>query len=254
MRRLQLPLAVLLGCSIAFCCSTTKHAVAQFRGADNEEVDVEVPENRPSERPKSMIALSIWILKLSESHEDADAELTAKIAAQAENLSPVVGSVSEVRELVGRMRVAGLLRSEREFRLLMLEGGTLEHQSGRHQPRVVATAVDPRRGQTNSIQFEPTGIKVKARAEVDSDGYVEASLEISESIMVKSENVLIAVSGDGGPLYADVITNRGITTSARVKNGDAVLLQRDSAIDAADPSLDATELIILGASIVEDRD
>ncbi|HEY3393046.1 MAG TPA: hypothetical protein VGK58_10085 [Lacipirellulaceae bacterium] len=252
MRRLRGPLLVVLISTLAVVSSANQHAIAQFgSGRDDDE---QVVENRPSEQPKAMIALTLWILKLSESHEEADPELTAKLAQRAENLSPVVGSISDVRELVGQMRVAGMLHTEREFRLVTLVGGTLEHQTGLHQPRIVATAIDPQQGQTNAIKYEPTGIKIKARAEIDAEGYVEASLEISESNVVKSEDVLIAISGEGGPLFADIITSREFSSTARVKNGGAVLLQSDSVIDTADPSRDAKQLIILGAAVVDSPD
>ena len=179
MCRLQLALAVLLGCSIAFACSDNRRAVAQIGGGGN--ADANETENRPSERPKAMIALSIWILKLSESHEEADPELTAKLAEHAENLSALIGSVSEVRELVGRMRVAGLLRSERELRMVTLVGQPVTSHIGRNQPRIIGVSSDPRRGQTHSLVMEPIGIKIKALPQIDSDDQIQVSLEIGES-------------------------------------------------------------------------
>jgi hypothetical protein len=75
MSQLQTSRVVRLGLLITLACAANQRAVAQ-RGdrADDEQV----AENRTSEQPKAMIALSIWILKLSESHEDADLGVNSK--------------------------------------------------------------------------------------------------------------------------------------------------------------------------------
>jgi hypothetical protein len=250
MSRVQKAVVVLLGVSITLACTGNHRAVAQRVGRADDE---QVAENRPSERPKAMIALSIWILKLSESHEDAEPELTARLVAQTENLSPMVGSVSEVRELVGRMRVAGLLGSERELRMVTLDGQSVTAQIGRNQPRVIATASDPQAGRVNSLKMEEIGVMIKALPQIDSDEQIQVNLEIGESGMEKSNDVVMAMPAEGDPLFADVVTTRQLNTTARVKNGSAVLLQRDAAQDSADSSRDTT-LIILGAAVVDAHD
>jgi hypothetical protein len=252
MRRLHLPLAVVLAWSIAVLDFANQDALAQFRGRRDDEV--KVAENRPTERPKAMIALSIWILKLSESHEEADAELTVRIAAQAENLSPMVGSVSEVRELVKRMRVAGLLQSERELRMVALDGQQVTAQIGRNQPRIVATASDPAHGRMNSIKYEETGVLINASPQIDTEDFIQVSVEIGESDTEKSTDVAISMPLEGAPLYADVVTMRQFNTTARTKSGEAVVLKNDAVHESKDPAQDTTELIILGAAIVEEQD
>jgi type II/III secretion system protein len=251
MSRLPMPLVVLLALSISLACTANHRAVAQRGGRTEDE---RVAENRPSEQPKAMIALSVWILKLSASHEEADPELTATISAQTENLSPVIGTVSEVRELVARMRVAGLLGKERELRMVTVDGQPVTAQIGRNQPRIVGTSSDPRRGQVNSLKMEEIGVMIKAVPQIDSDEQIQVSLEIGESGFEKSTDVVIAMPAEGGPLFADVVTTRQFNTTARVKSGNAVLLQRDATRDSTDASRDTTELIILGAAVAEERD
>jgi hypothetical protein len=247
MCRLQLPFVVLLGCSIAVC-SANQRSFAQFRGGRDEEASV--AENLPSERPKAMIALSIWILDLSESHEEADAEVMTKLAERAE-VSPVIGSVSEVRELVTRMRAAGMLRSERALRMVTLDGQPVTAQIGRNQPRVVGVSNDSRRGQTSSLVMEPIGIKIRALPQIDSDDQIQVSLEIGESNLEKSTSVTLSITAEGGPQFADVVTTRQFNSTARTKSGSAVLLQHDASVDAEDATRNTTELIILGAAVVD---
>jgi hypothetical protein len=248
MYRPQTSQLVILACAIAISFMSNCHAVAQIGGSRGE--GERVAEDRPADENRAMISLSIWILKLSESHdEEADAELMAIIAAR-----PVVGSVTEVREIVGQMREAGMLRGERELRMMTLDGQPVTAQIGRNQPRVVGVSTDPRRGQTSSLVMEPVGIKIKALPKIDSEDQIQVSLEIGQSDVEKSTDVTISITAEGGPRFADVVTTRQFNTTARTKNGSAVLLQRDAAIDSDDRSRDATELIILGAALVEEQD
>jgi hypothetical protein len=248
MCRLKLLLVMLLGCSIAICAANQR-AVAQLGSGRND--DAPAAENHPSEHPKAMIGLSIWILDLSEPHEQADAEIMAKLAERAENLSPVIGSSSEVRELVARMRAAGMLLSERSLRMVTLDGQPVTAQIGRNEPRVVGVSNDPRRGQTSSLVMEPIGIKIRALPQIDSDDQIQVSLEIGESNVEKSADVTISVTAEGGPQFADVVTTRQFTTTARTKGGSAVLLKCDASVDAEDASRNKTEVIILGAAVVD---
>jgi hypothetical protein len=249
MCRLKGPLLVVLVSTFAVVSSANQHAVAQFGGKRND--DEQVAANQPSERPKAMIALTIWILKLSESHDEVDPELAARIAERVDNLSPVVGSVSEVRELVGRMRVAGLLSSERELRMVTLDGQPVSAQIGRHEPRIVATSSDPRQGQMNSIKFEEMGVLIKALPQIDTEEFIQVSVEIGESDSEKSTDVPLAVPAEGTPYFADVVTTRQFNTTARTKSGSAVLVQSDAPVDSEDAAANKTQLIILGAAIVD---
>ena len=247
---MQKPLIIILGCTIAVTSPANHYALAQFGGG--RDVEEQAEENQLSDEPKVMIALSLWILTLSEPDEPAGDEPSTNVAERAANLPPIVGSVSRVRELLGRMRVAGLLRSERELRMVTLDGQSVTAQIGRNQSRIVAMATDPRGGRTNSIQIEPTGLKIDARPQLDSEGNIQVSVEIVESNLEKSTDVLIAAPADRSPVFADVVTTRQFSTTARLKSGDAVLLQSDASVD--DPSGDKTALIILGAAVVDESE
>jgi type II secretory pathway component GspD/PulD (secretin) len=152
------------------------------------------------------------------------------------------------------MRVAGLLGSEREVRMVTLDGQPVTAQIGRNQPRIVATASDPRAGRVNSLKMEQIGVMIKAVPQIDSEEQIQVSLEVSESGLEKSTDVVMTMPAEGNPLFADVVTTRQFNTTARVKSGSAVLVQHDAAHDSDDPSRDMTELIILGAAVVEARD
>jgi hypothetical protein len=149
------------------------------------------------------------------------------------------------------MRAAGMFRSERELRMVTLDGQPVTTHVVRNQPRIVATSSDPRRGRTSSITFEPTGTKIEARPQLTSNDFIQVNVKIEESSLEKSTDVTIEAPAEGGPIFADAVMMRQFNTTARTKNGRAVLLQHDAVLDSDDPSRDATELIILGAAIVD---
>jgi hypothetical protein len=172
------------------------------------------------------------------------------LAERVGNLPSVVGSVSEVRELVDQMKVAGLLRNALEYRLVTLDGQAVTAQRGRNQPRIVASSVDPRAGRVNSIQMEPVGTMIEVRPRIDSKRNIQASVKIGESALEKSTEVLLSQPPDGSPEFADVVTTRQFNTAATLKNNTAVLLQSVASDDSQDNAGSETELIILGVSIV----
>jgi hypothetical protein len=203
-----------------------------------------------SDEPTESIALTLWILTAADSSQPATDELSSNLAERVGNLPSVVGSVSEVRELVDQMKVAGLLRNAREYRLVTLDGQAVTAQRGRNQPRIVASSVDQRAGRVNSIQMEPVGTMIEVRPRIDSKRNIQASVKIGESALEKSTEVLLSQPPDGSPEFADVVTTRQFNTAATLKNTTAVLLQSVASDDSQDNAGSETELIILGVSIV----
>jgi type II secretory pathway component GspD/PulD (secretin) len=149
------------------------------------------------------------------------------------------------------MRAAGVLRSERSLRMVTLDGQPVTAQIGRNQPRVVGVSNDSRRGQTSSLVMEPIGIKIRALPQIDSDDHIQVSMDIGESNVEKSTDVTLSITAEGGPQFADVVTTRQFNTTARTKSGSAVLLKRDASFDSEAAPGAKTELIILGAEVVD---
>jgi hypothetical protein len=203
-----------------------------------------------SGEPTESVAFTLWILTVGDSSQPPADELSTNLAERIGNLPSVVGSVGDARELVDQMKVAGLLRNVRTYRLVTLNGQAVTAQRGRNQPRIVATAVDPRAGRMNSIQMEPVGTMIELRPRIDSERNIQISVKIGESAVEKSTDVLLAQPPDGSPEFADVVTTRQFDAAATLKNNTAVLLQSAASDDAQDDAGAETELIILGASIV----
>jgi hypothetical protein len=208
-------------------------------------------ENNLSDQPTESIALTLWILTVTDTPAAPGDELTAKLVEKVGQLTPVVGSTNDVRELMGQLKVAGLLRDLREFRVVTLNGQQASAQRGRNQPRIVATSVDPRAGKTNQIVMEPVGTLVEMRPLIDAEGKIQVSVKIGESQVEKSEEVLIAEPANGSPLFADVVSTRQFNTATSLKSNTAVLLQSIAVKGSDDDAETQTELIILGAAMIE---
>jgi hypothetical protein len=199
--------------------------------------------------PTESIVFTLWIVKVGDSAQPPADELSAKLAERVAALPPVVGSVKEVQELIGQLKVAGLARSVREFRLVAHNGQMAAVQTGKNQPRVVASAVSPD-GRMNSIQYEPLGTLVEIRPRIDAERNIQVSVKIGQSDLEKSTEVMLAEPADGSPTFADVITTRQFNTATSLKNNSAVLLQSVSSSDSDGEASAETELIILGAEVV----
>jgi hypothetical protein len=204
-----------------------------------------------SDEPKETIALTLWVVTVTDPVNPPADDLTVNLADQIDNLPTVVGSIKDARELVGRMKVAGMLRRAREYSVISLDGQLATAQNGRNQPRVIASTIDPRAGRTNAIQIEPLGTLVELRAQVDSKRNIQVSIKFNESESNKSADVLLAEPANGSPQYADVVSTRQFNTTASLTNDSAVVLQRIATYGTQETASGGqTELIILGASVL----
>jgi hypothetical protein len=199
--------------------------------------------------PTESIAFTLWILKIGEFAQAPADELSANLAERVAELPPVVGSIKDVHELVGQLKVAGLARSVREFRLVAHNGQLASVQNGKNQPRIVASATSPD-GRMNSIQYEPLGTLIKIKPRIDTELNIQVSVEISVSDLEKSTEVLLSEPANGSPTFADVITTRQFETATSVKNNSAVLLHSVSSSRSGDDDGAEIELIILGAAVM----
>jgi hypothetical protein len=223
---------------------TNVQALAQFGGGRAERGADE--EQQLTDEPAETITVTLWILRISDTEQLPADELAANLVEHAFNLPPNVGTVDEVRDLIARMKVAGILRDARELRITALDGQAVQTQRGSNMPRVIATSVDPRAGRVNSLQMEPVGTLVELRPRIDSNRNIQVSLKVSASQMEKSEEIVMAEPVGGSPTFADVVTTRQFNTAASLKSGSAVLLQSET---LASPKSEI-DLIILGATIL----
>jgi hypothetical protein len=213
-----------------------------------------VAEETRTDDPKESVMFTLWVLSLTNSNQLPADELRDKLTDKISNLPAVVGSIRDVRELIGKLQVAGLLRSAREFRLNALDGGSVSMQMGRNQPRVIATNVDPHAGRTNSLQLEPVGTIIELRPQIGSQLNIRVSVKFSQSEIEKSTDVIMAEPIEGTALYADVVTTRQLEATTSLKNDTAVLLQSAAATASKDGASNVElELMILGAAIVPAR-
>jgi hypothetical protein len=209
-----------------------------------------IAEDRLTDEPSETIALTLWVLTVTDSIEPSKDELSTNLGDRVANLPPVVGTVTEVRDLVSHLKVAGMLRGLREFRLTTLNGQSVSTQTGGNLPRVVATTVNEV-GRSNTIQYEPIGTIVKLRPQIDAEGSVKVSVEYNASDMEKSTNVTIAESTKHEKTFADITITHQLDTIARLKSGAAVLLQSDTtSVKSAVSTGTETKLVILGVAVV----
>ena len=103
----------------------------------------------------------------------------------------------------------------------------------------------------NQLASESVGTMVELRPKIDSERNIQVGIKISESDIEKSTDVLMAEPVGGSPMFADVVNTRQFNTATSLKNNTAVLLQSIAVSGFADDDDADTELIILGAAIVE---
>jgi hypothetical protein len=201
----------------------------------------------PSGETRQAIALTLWTLTITDAEGPEADELEGALRDKAKSLSGNVGSVGDVRELVGKLKVAGLLKKYREIRLMTVDGQVAAAQAGADQPSIVGTNFSDR-GNTNVLQMRAVGTIVRAIPRRDTEGNIQVGLDYSCSSVTKSDRVNIAEMADSKPLAADVVTNTQVSTLVSIAPGEAVVVSGDATVDATG---DETQLIILAAEIVE---
>jgi hypothetical protein len=97
-----------------------------------------------SEEPQDVIVFTLWVLSIGNAPEPETDELSATLASRVDNLPARFSSIKDVRDLVGQLSVAGMLRKAREFRFTTLNGQPVHVQSGNNQPRIIATNISQR--------------------------------------------------------------------------------------------------------------
>ncbi|MEX2315943.1 MAG: hypothetical protein WD669_02255 [Pirellulales bacterium] len=212
---------------------------------------LEVPH---STEPRDLIALNLWVLTVEAPRDKAAEDLTASLLARSNDLPLVIGTRDDVRVLVGKLTVAGLLARSREFRVIALNGQPVSIQSGGNQPRIVVARGGGQGGGgggMNQVQYQSVGTNISFLPRVVAGGNVDVQLYLTTNEQEEARNVPVAVGPDGNPITATRTTNQQLQTTARVKAGAAVLVQSDALADPGNElSSIRTQLIILGATIV----
>ncbi len=210
-----------------------------------------------SGEPKDLIALNLWVLTIDLPRAKAADDITASLVQRANDLPTVIGSRDDVRVLIGKLTVAGVLVRSREYRVTAVSGQPVSIQSGGNMPLVTASQVmgggrgGGGGGRVNSISYQTVGTTIQFQPRVIAGGNIDVTLNYNSSEQEEARNVAIAEGDDGNRLPATRTVTQQLQVTSRVKPGAAVLVQSDI---LAEPNNDAagvrTQLIVLGASIV----
>jgi hypothetical protein len=210
----------------------------------------------PAGEPKDLISLNLWVLTIEMPRDKVGDDLVAGLAARANELSTVVGSRDDVRVLIGKLSVAGILKRSREFRIMAMDGQQAYLQSGANEPQITASSIvggaraGAGGGRVNSITYNPIGTLIHILPGISQGSNIDVQLQFSASEIEEAPSVLLAEQVDVKPIMATRITTQQLQTNTRVKNGTAVLLQSDVISEPAGTANVRTQLIILGASII----
>jgi hypothetical protein len=209
-------------------------------------------DKSPANDPKDLIALNLWVITIDVPREKAAEDLTASLAARANDLPVVIGSRDDVRVLVGKLTVAGLLARSREFRVMALNGQPASIQAGGNQPRImVAARGGGLGGGANQVQYRSVGTNISFLPRIVAGGNVDVQLVLSTNEQEDANNVPVGIGPDGNPVTATRTTNQQLQTTARVKSGAAALVQSDVLSEPNNElSSIRTQLIILGATVM----
>jgi hypothetical protein len=206
----------------------------------------------PSEDPTSAIGITLWCLTIGEPAEPPTDEFNVNVQDRIDDLPSTFKSADEVREFVGRLKVAGMLRTAREIHLTTIDGQQASTQSNRNQPRIVATQIiqgAERAPVMNSVQMEQVGTILQTTPRIDSEGALKVNLDYSSSELEEDPTVVIAEIPGREPVMAQRVKTQQVKTLVRLRSGTAVLVQQDQ--DTAAGNTPLTRMTILAASILE---
>ena len=241
--------------------------------------------NAPADPARDTIVLTVWSLVVSNPTGPESDELVGQLVDRARNLPTVASTTDEVRDLVSKLRAAGLLRKSREFRLTTIDGQATRAESGTKWPRIIATNIStmsPNRGGrnrppstrtvgarvppapdgqanespwsdavvTNSIDYQEIGTVVELIPRIDSTGSVQVHFSYNASDTEKAPDVPISEIPGRKPITADKDRDEPSSVVVRLKSGTAVVVQSEAvqAWDGESPT-DTTQLLILAASV-----
>jgi hypothetical protein len=207
-------------------------------------------EVRASDSPKQIVALSVWVVTLSDVNVALDKDAKAQSGEDASSVPMEFRTWKEVRDLIARFKAAKRVRASRELRMMTVDGQSARLQCGIDHPQVTSTSVS-NRGRQNALMYRQIGTVVDARPVVDTENRIQVQLDYNMSDSAKSNDVAVTEDADGKTQFADVMITRQVKTTVRLKNDTASLVQFDETSGTANRSGEAQiELIILGVSLL----
>jgi hypothetical protein len=199
-----------------------------------------------------MVRLSLWVLTLSAKNatETPEGNDSSKLPERVVELSGNLGPISGLRQLLERLKNAGLVQSCRELQLTALDLQPAHVQIGANKPQVMSTSVTSSGRRSNSVSMQPVGTSIEAQTRIASNGQIVVRLEYSASEISNAPNTEGESAGEqtAGP---GAVVSQELTTTVRLKNGTAEVLQRDlmsSGITAG--AEDTLQLVVLGAEVL----
>jgi hypothetical protein len=193
------------------------------------------------------VVVTIWMLELTEATGPEADELEAALREKANDLPLVIGRKEEVRDLIARLKVAGMLHKSRVVRLLTTDGELASAQTGADQPTIVQSNTNEL-GLSNTIQFRHVGMEINARPVIETGGTVQLKFQYNASRIDTPEEIVITEPQGKKPIYATQIVSRGFESVLRVKNGIAVAVSTDSLqATSAIENASKTELLLIAA-------
>ena len=244
---MRCPAFVILALAILMIDFSPRWAAAQFGGGTRRN-PAELPD---SDESKGMVQLSLWVLTLSPaSSKDSSDDDAAKLPERVANLSGNLGPIGGLRQLLERLKSAGFVQSCREHQLSALDLQPVHVQIGANKPQITATSVTNSGRRTSSVTMQAVGTSIEAQTRIASDGKIVVRLEYSASEISNAPNTE-GVSAEERTSVPGAVVSQELTTTVRLKNGTAEVLQRDLSSAGADNGSGSTlKLIILGAQLL----
>lgn len=202
-----------------------------------------------TDSPKTMFAITLWAVRLNDSDKNGD-ESKRGLAPRTE-IPTEFGSIDGVRALVNGLASSGRVRSSRELRVLVLDGQSARVQIGADKPQVASANVTSM-GRSNSVIYRSIGTIVQAKPRIDSEKRIQIEIEYNASYTEPSNDVTMFETSDGkSKIVPEMIVTQQLQTTAKMKNGAAVLVKSDTSSGSTDKStVRQTDLVILGCETV----
>jgi hypothetical protein len=207
--------------------------------------------------PTQIIQFHVWVLSIDAPRDKTADQLVAALAETAGDMPQTIGTIPKVRELIGKLSIAGILQRSREFRFSAATGQPAHIESGAQDPMITSTQGNPAitGGRTNSYQFRPVGTVIQATPQLDPAGNIHVNLSYTSSSMQPSmPPVIISEESNGKTLSIPRIVNQSFRSTVRLRSGNAVLVQSDTTTDAVGGAGMRAQLLILGAVVVPENE
>jgi len=201
---------------------------------------------------QATVLVNIWVLDIEVTRDDAADPAKAELAARAADLPFVVGSRADVRALIGKLTLAGLLKKSREFRLTPSDGQPAVVRTGANAPQVTRLSQNGA-DQINQLQYRPVGTAIQAQARRDETGHITLNLNYEHTEIERRPPSSQALIPRGGPAPAtpDQIATQSFQSVFRLRPGTAVVAQKDTAAEPSNSLANVrTQLIIVGATVI----